>query len=420
MILKDIIPNDWKLIKLGELTDLITKGTTPTTNGFSYTEEGVNFIKVESIHSSGNFIHSMFAYVGNDCHESFKRSQLKEDDILFTIAGALGRSAIVKREILPANTNQAVAIIRLKNTDYKKYIYQYLRGNYIKNLIEKINVSTAQANLSLGQLNHFDIPLPSLPEQQKIAEILSTVDEKIEAIDQRISETQDLKKGLMQQLLTEGIGHTKFKDSPLGEIPESWEVVISSEIFELIHGYQFREYDFTETGLPIVKIGQLNSKGEIDMTNCSYFSKDRAEEFSDKKIYNGDVLMALTGATLGKSCWVSGLEFNVYQNYRVGKFEPKDENILSKRYLYFLIGSPLVLNQIFAKVNSGAQGNIGKSDFEKLKITLPSIKEQNKISEILSNIDEKLQIQQDKKTEYQELKKGLMQQLLTGKIRVKI
>ena len=224
--------------------------------------------------------------------------------------------------------------------------------------------------------------------------------------------------GLMQRLLTKGIGHTEFKDSPLGEIPRSWEVIRSSDVFELVHGYQFRDYDFTETGLPIVKIGQINRKGEIDMTGCSFFSTDRAEEFADKRIYNGDVLMALTGATLGKSCWVSGLESPVYQNYRVGKFVPHDENVLSKQFLYFLVGSPLALNQIMSKINSGAQGNVGKSDFEKLKITLPPIEEQNKISTILSSVDEKLRILSEKKNNYQDLKKGLMQQLLTGKVRV--
>jgi type I restriction enzyme S subunit len=206
----------------------------------------------------------------------------------------------------------------------------------------------------------------------------------------------------------------------MGEIPVGWEVVKSSQVFELIHGYQFRDYDFTEQGLPIVKIGQINRNGEIDMSDCSFIAEERAEEFADKRIFNGDVLMALTGATLGKSCWVSGLEGDVYQNYRVGKFEPLDKEELSKRYLYYLVGSPLVLNQIFAKINSGAQGNIGKSDFEKLNITLPSLAEQNQIANILDRVDQKKKLLTDKKLQYEQLKKGLMQQLLTGKVRVKI
>lgn len=196
------IPKSWDTAILSDLTSLITKGTTPTTNGFSYLDDGVNFVKVESIHSNGNFIPSMFAHVGNDCHNSFKRSQLSEGDILFTIAGALGRSAIVIKEILPANTNQAVAVIRLKNGDNRNYIFHYLRGNYVKRLIEKINVSTAQANLSLGQINKFKIPIPPPYEQHKIAEILNSVDKKLEILNEKKTNYQELKQGLMQQLLT--------------------------------------------------------------------------------------------------------------------------------------------------------------------------------------------------------------------------
>ena len=204
-----------------------------------------------------------------------------------------------------------------------------------------------------------------------------------------------------------------YKMTELGEIPEDWGVVISSDVFELIHGYQFRDYDFTDYGLPIVKIGQINRKGEIDMNVCSYFSSNRANEFADKRIFNGDVLMALTGATLGKSCWVAGLENPVYQNYRVGKFVPHDEAILSKQFLYFLIGSPIALEQIMSKINSGAQGNVGKSDFEKLKIPLPPLIEQQKIAEILSTVDDKIDVIDQKISETQELKIGLMQRLLT-------
>lgn len=196
------IPISWEVEELTDLTSLITKGTTPTTNGFSYLDDGVNFVKVESIHSNGSFIPSMFAHVGNDCHDSFKRSQLSKGDILFTIAGALGRSAIVRKEILPANTNQAVAIIRLKNADNRNYIFHYLRGDYVKRLIEKINVSTAQANLSLGQINKFKIPIPPTNEQNKITEILSSIDDKLNILDDKKTNYQELKKGLMQQLLT--------------------------------------------------------------------------------------------------------------------------------------------------------------------------------------------------------------------------
>lgn len=99
---------NWEIKRLEDLSDLITKGTTPTSVGYEFVEEGINFVKVESIASNGEFLIPKFAHITAECNGALKRSQLKENDILFSIAGALGRSSIVREDILPANTNQAL------------------------------------------------------------------------------------------------------------------------------------------------------------------------------------------------------------------------------------------------------------------------------------------------------------------------
>jgi type I restriction enzyme S subunit len=106
----------WQTRKLGDLSELITKGTTPTSVGYAFVPNGINFVKVESISENGHFIKSMLAHITRECHDALGRSQLKSGDILFSIAGALGRTAPVTDEIVPANTNQALAIVRLKNS----------------------------------------------------------------------------------------------------------------------------------------------------------------------------------------------------------------------------------------------------------------------------------------------------------------
>ena len=196
------IPKDWQVIQLGELCEVITKGTTPTTNGFPYLKTGINFVKVESINAFGRFIKEKFAFVGEDCYKSFKRSQLKEGDILISIAGALGRTAIVTENILPANTNQAVGILRLKDKSLNNFIRYFLDSYSLQKFIERINVASAQANLNLGHLNKFNIPFPAINEQQKIVAILSEADAKIEKEQEQKTKLEQLKKGLMQQLLT--------------------------------------------------------------------------------------------------------------------------------------------------------------------------------------------------------------------------
>lgn len=404
------IPQNWKLCPLGDIATFSQGIQVGTEQHISELLDGYQrFIRIIDYTQSNN---KDIRYVPNQG----KRYYAKAEDIVmirYGTPGLIGRGleGIIANNMFKISFNNQVL------NDFAEHYFKF------SETIKKINDGSASSTMpaiNFGFLKKLPFVVPPIQEQQKIAEILSTIEDKIEVIDRQITETQVLKKGLMQRLLTKGIGHTEFKDSSLGMIPKSWDMVRSNDVFELIHGYQFRDYDFTESGLPIVKIGQINKNGEIDMNGCSFFSSERAEEFADKRIYNGDVLMALTGATLGKSCWVDGLENPVYQNYRVGKFVPHDENVLSKQFLYFLVGSPLALDQILSKVNSGAQGNVGKSDFEKLKITLPPLKEQHKISSILSSVDEKLNVLIEKKAHYQELKQGLMQQLLTGKIRVNI
>ncbi|TMP83382.1 MULTISPECIES: restriction endonuclease subunit S [unclassified Pseudoalteromonas] len=194
---------EWEAVKLGDLSTKITKGTTPSTNGFSFQQHGINFVKVESISSTGAFNKSKFAYIDNDCHESFKRSQLEKDDILFSIAGALGRTAIVEDSILPANTNQALAIVRLgERLSEHRYINYYLNSPRITSLIKGLTAKAAQPNLSLKDVNSLTILLPSLKEQGKIAAVLTNADKETELLQQQLTDLKKEKKALMQQLLT--------------------------------------------------------------------------------------------------------------------------------------------------------------------------------------------------------------------------
>ncbi|QSG83963.1 restriction endonuclease subunit S [Acinetobacter indicus] len=190
----------WEDSKLGELTILITKGTTPSSLGEKYEESGINFIKIESLSSNGKFLLDKFAYIDENTHNKLARSKLEHDDILFSIAGALGRVAIISRDYLPANTNQALAIIRLKDKKITRYIYYFLNSDYVKKIIDSESVQLAQANFSLGQLANLDVLVPCLEEQTKIANFLSAIDQKIEVVAQQIEQAKTWKKGLLQQM----------------------------------------------------------------------------------------------------------------------------------------------------------------------------------------------------------------------------
>jgi type I restriction enzyme, S subunit len=156
--------NGWPIKRLGDLTDLVTKGTTPTSIGYAFAQDGINFIKVESISATGQFIEDKLAHITPECHAALERSQLQAGDILFSIAGALGRTAFVTDDIPPANTNQALAIIRLKRDSglSSKFILKALETGVVLEQIEKFRGGVAQQNLSLAQVRDFHIPLPPL------------------------------------------------------------------------------------------------------------------------------------------------------------------------------------------------------------------------------------------------------------------
>ena len=183
-----------KKIRLGDIATLITKGTTPTTIGFSFVDTGVNFVKIESISENGEFLSDKFAHITDECDNKLKRSQLEENDILFSIAGAIGRTAIVPRSILPANTNQALAIIRIpRNAINLRFVLYALQSQAVEEQSEKQKQGVAQLNLSLKNIADILIPLVSSEKQDEIVRNLAAVDaaiairkEQIRLIDQLV------------------------------------------------------------------------------------------------------------------------------------------------------------------------------------------------------------------------------------------
>ena len=186
----------WEQRKLGELSSLITKGTTPLDKSNMGT---VNFVKIESIDNSSGEI-TITQKITSEEHEGYlRRSQLKENDILFSIAGTLGRVTSVKSSILPANTNQALAIIRLKS-GCLKYVKTYLKGKAVADFIKKNPTIGAQPNLSLEQVSNLEIALPSDIEQEQIGSFFENLDNLITLHQRELEKLKNLKKACLEKM----------------------------------------------------------------------------------------------------------------------------------------------------------------------------------------------------------------------------
>lgn len=198
------IPEDWEVGLIGDSAELITKGTTPMTIGRSFVQAGITFVKVESVIENGTFDRSKFAYIDEGTDRLLVRSRISAGDLLVSIAGALGRAIIATQDILPANTNQALAIIRFKKAANvsSRFVFHFTKSNFFAKHIEATSSQGAQPNLSLGDISDFPIVIPNIDEQVLIVETLNTLDSEITALEQRLNKTQQLKQGMMQELLT--------------------------------------------------------------------------------------------------------------------------------------------------------------------------------------------------------------------------
>ena len=171
-----------QIYNLQDLCKKITKGTTPNAKVGGFATAGINFIKSESLSYDGLVDPSKFAFISSNTHEKLKRSIIEENDILYSIAGMnLGKCASIERNNLPANTNQAVAIIRVdEQKAHSKYIEFFLRNrSFVRNILAGV-AQSAQPNVNLAEIGKFQIMLPSLSEQKAIASVLGALDDKIE------------------------------------------------------------------------------------------------------------------------------------------------------------------------------------------------------------------------------------------------
>jgi type I restriction enzyme S subunit len=261
------------------------------------------------------------------------------------------------------------------------------------------------------------IPLPPLKEQEKIADILSTSDDKIEAIATQIEKHETLKEGLLQKLLSEGIGHTEFKDSELGRIPVGWEVVTINTTCNVTAGgtpsTKVQNY-WEPSEVPWLSSGEVNKK--IVYSTDKMISNEGLNNSSAKLIPRHSILIALAGQGKTRGT-VAITEIELTTNQSVASIMMKKE--VDPYFLYHnLNGRYEELRGM--STGSGGRGGLNLAILKSVKFAKPPLEEQKQIANILSTADEKLEVLRDKKEKYETLKQGLMQKLLTGEVRVSV
>ena len=415
--------DDWINSNLNESSIFIKDGTHGTHKRLS---AGIPLLSAKNITSSGKIRcdENDSLISKEDYSKIHSKYELEKDDLLLTVVGTLGRRALVSG-LAKFTIQRSVGVIR---PDIEKitpgFIFHFCGTDFFQNQLDLRSNATAQAGVYLGELGKIPIPLPPLPEQQKIAAILTSVDEVIEKTQAQIDKLKDLKTGMMQSLLTIGVGidgkpHNEFKDSPVGRIPKGWEVSTLGCEFKLLSGStpsrQEKAYFSTEpSAIPWVKTTNLNDSYLFDVDER--ITQKALDETSCKLHPIGTALIAMYGGwnQIGRS---GILTKESATNQAIVALISK-KRIIGEFANYWLIANRYRWQSIAA--SSRKDPNITKQDVSDFLIVVPSEQEQKDIVARFDSLTDLINKNQEKNYLIQNTKKALMQDLLTGKVRVNV
>lgn len=407
------IPEDWRISKLKEVAKVDSGNTAPQKEEH-FIDGKYPFIRMQHLNvlKENKFV-KHFDLINEKAVREKKLKLFKKGSILLPKSGESIRTE--KKAMLEFDSYVVnhLAVVEVEDTEKldNEYLFYYFRHFKLSSLI----MQTTTPSINLSTIREIEIPLPPLHEQRKIAHILTTIDKAIEKVDKAIKKAEKIKKGLMQELLTKGIGHKEFKDTEIGRIPKEWKVVKLGEIAKLESGGtpSRQKLEYWKRGtIPWIKSGELND-------TLIYDSEEKITELglknSSAKIFpKGTLLIALYGATIGKT---GILSIEASTNQAVCAILPAFPNTFDSKFLqYCLI---LLREKLIAQSSGGAQSNIYLYVLKNFKIPLPPLEEQRKIAEILSKWDKVIELKKTKKEKLERMKKKVMELLLTGKVRVK-
>jgi len=409
-----------QIVKLKCITDRITKGTTPTTVGFDFTDSGINFIKAEALNGDSELDTQGFAYINESAQNKLKRSILQENDILVTIAGInIGKVGIIKRKHLPANTNQAVGIVRIKpELANSQYIYYWFKNPLTFKYLQSINAQAAQPNINLAMLGDISLLLPHIGDQKKIANILSTYDDLIETNQRRIELLEESARLLFREWFVyfrfPGYEKIKIVDGKGKKMPAEWDYLPITKI---------KIFKKAPLGMPVfTDIRQYYQTSEIDGTNITGYGEEVDYENRPSR---ADVLPKINTIYFAKMKDTEKvLYFNKGNSFLLSKIILSTGMVgftTEEKYLGFLFGLLTSYEFVQYKNNyaTGAtQVSLNDSSLKKIKVLLPKIDLIEQYSKIVNSLLEQcsyLRNQNQKLTQARDL---LLPRLMNGKIEV--
>ena len=410
-----MVPNGWTLTSLGNLCEINPKKIKKPENG------KVSFIAMNQLSEEGQLI----SHLPREYEEVSKGfTSFKDGDVLvakITPCFENGKGALVHGLTNGVGFGSTeFHVLRAKENTSPEFIYYLTRTKELRVRGENnMQGSAGHRRVTADYFNAYKVLTPPLPEQRKIAKILSTWDKAISTTERLIDNSKQQKKALMQQLLTGA--HTQRKrllDDSGKPFEGEWEEVKLGDVVSTGRGFAFKSTQYSNSGYKIVRVTNIDSSGKIDLSDCVYIPAETACEYKKYELLENDILLVMVGATAGKLGYVSENTLPALLNQNMWSLRSKDSKRLCQIFLRHVIYQ--VIAKYLLSQQGSARGFFTQKTFESVKFSIPTLKEQQKIAAVLTNADQEIELLEQQLADLKQEKKALMQQLLTGKRRVNL
>ena len=381
---------------MGELTTKVGSGSTPKGGNAVYTSVGHCFVRSQNV-GMGYLILDDIAHIDDDIHKKHKATELSEDDVLLNITGAsIGRTAIATKEIEGGNVNQHVCIIRANSKVSPKFLCNYIQTKKIQNYIRSLQTGGSREGLNFDQIRSFPISLPSIAEQNKIAQLLDKLNERIATQNKIIDKLQSLIKGLNDFLYTQYGGEVLTSFAELGTS------------YSGLSGKSAQDFG---SGKPFITYLNVYSNNVIKENDFQYVAIKDDEKQNVVKY--GDVLFTLSSETpeeVGVGSVYLGKE-KVYLNSFCFGIHITNTEVAFPPYLSYYVSLTAFRKFIYPYAQGSTRFNLCKADFEKASIKLPTLADQKRIYSVLGHIDSKIETERQMLNLYNSQKQYLLRQM---------
>jgi len=406
------IPNSWNVATFEEVNHLDKPIGYGVVKPGEHVENGTPLVKIEDVVDGYLNSDQNFHQITDEKDKKYSRSKLSGGEVLVSIQGTVGNVVIAPPEMAGANISRTIARITPERPN-NYWIKYYIESKPVQDYIYVVSSGSTRASYNIGDIRKTNVALPPLPEQRKIATVLYTVDQAIEKTEEVITQTERLRDGVMQNVFSRGVwDYSDFQETKYGTIPAGWEVKPVREIAERIGSGgtpNTDKEDYYGGKIKWVKTDDLNS-GLVESAKTTITAQG-LDESAAKLFPEGTVVFAMYGGALGQN---GRLGMEAAMNQACCGIVTNESEMNS-----YLLHQQLIhrKKQLTALSAGTHQQNISQSMIEKFEVFVPPLDEQKEMVDILKSIERTIEANTNEKERLKRLKRGLMQDLLSGTVR---